>query len=89
MPSAFTILPRRTNDCIQWRIQDLQTGDNDEAPVQAPIGGGGVWGGVPHPIFFFNYVSQNGDFIFYRCILGTIFYSSRRRRGVGVGRVFF
>ena len=76
----------------QWRIQDLQTGAKDEAPIQA----GGVWGGVSHcplgtdlggtPHIFFDFGSQNGDF---RCILGTIFYSSRRRRGVGVGWFFF
>ena len=43
-------------------------------------------GAMPLPrkiVRFFG--SQNGDF---RCILGTIFYSSRGRRGVGCGEVF-
>ena len=37
-------------------------------------------GAIPHPIKIFDFGSQNGVF---NCILGTVFYSLRRRREVG------
>ena len=78
----------------QWRIQDVQTRAGTRRHRRRGVGcgeevsplhlstGEGIWEGpCPSEEKNFEFGSQNGDF---RCILDTVFYSSRRRRDVGM-----